>query len=218
MKRLFLALAVGLVAAPALALPPLGATIGYSADVVSHRSYDFVAAIDDLPRFVLTAGTRFHLDHGTVDLDLAFSFGGYSGTAHQTLGTELMLVALEVAGTYRYPWMRHLEPTLRLSAGPSWATLTAYTAGGSVHQTVPNLSATGLLGLSVPFLLSRDRGLELVFDLGVGYSLRPVFAFDALQRDPPEHPTGDEVRDVPLSLGELNLSGMAYRFSVGLRF
>lgn len=216
MKRLLLAL-VGLAAGPALALPPLGATVGYAADVVSRRSFDFVAAEDHLPKFAVSAGTRFALERGNVDLDLAFQTGGVGTSSHQWLKTDLGLVTLEVAVTYRYPWLRHLEPYARVSAGPGWATLTAVTSGGAVHQTLPGLTATGLVGLSFPFAFSAQGTTALVLDFGVGYSLRPVYNFNSLQREPPLHPTGDEVPDVPLALGKLDLSGIAYRFGVGMR-
>jgi hypothetical protein len=216
MKRLLLA-TVALFAAPALALPPLGATVGYAADVVSRRSYDFVAAEDHLPKFAVSAGTRFALERGTLDLDLAFTTGGAGATSHTTLNTELGLITLEAAATFRYAWLRHLEPYARVSAGPGWATLTAYTAGGPVYQTLPNLSATGLVGLSFPFALTAQGTATLVLDFGVGYSLRPVYNFNSLQREPLKHPTGDELPDVPLALGRLDLSGIAYRFGVGMR-
>ena len=217
MKRFLPVLAMGLLAAPALAFPPLGASVGYSADVVSRRSYDFVAVDDHMPSFAVSAGTRFALERGTLDLDLAFTTGGAGATAHQSLKTGLQLVTLEVAATYRYPWLRHLEPYLRVSAGPGWATLTVNTTGGAVHQTLANASGTGLLGLSFPFALSPRGTATLVLDLGVGYSLRSTYAFNSLMRDPPKHPTGEEVPDVPLSLGRLDLSGISYRFGVGMR-
>ncbi|MHB8877037.1 MAG: hypothetical protein ACYC8T_25355 [Myxococcaceae bacterium] len=217
MSRLVPALAVLLSAAPALALPPISASVGFATDVASFRSYDLVDTDDHLPKLAVTGGTRFALERGTVDLDLLFTTGATGTTAHQVLQTGLGLVTLEAAVGYRYGWMRHFEPYARLSAGPGWATLRVSTPGGAVHQTVTNVTGTGLLGLSFPFQLGPKAAIALVFDLGVGYSLRPVFNFDSLQHEVPVHPTGEEVREVPLSMGRMDLSGFAYRFGVGVR-
>ncbi len=211
------ALAALLAASPAAALPPLSASFGYSADVVSTRSFDFVSETDHLPRPVASVGYRLELQRGAVDVELAFSGGGTAAPSHQTMDATLGLVSLEAAVTYRHSLFAHLEPYLRLSGGPGWATLTVQTGGVALHQTVVNPSATALLGASVPFQLGEGSGVALVLDAGVGYSVRPGYRFDALRADPPPHPTGDELAAAPLSLGRLDLSGIAFRLGLGLR-
>ena len=76
---------LGLLAAPAWALPPVSFSLGYSAQVISSRSFDFVANQDHLQLFRAGAGYSLPVWRGFLDLEVAFASGGTNELSHGTL-------------------------------------------------------------------------------------------------------------------------------------
>lgn len=216
LSSLLLALTVS---APALAeVPALAADLGYAATVVPAKALDLVAPQDHLGSFHVGAAATLPVSDAQVDIEAAFNSGGSNTTAHGTVATSLWLRGVEVGARYRYPVRRWLEPYLRLSGAYEWGTLTLLNEA-SLTQTVGNPSGTALVGVQLPVALAKGaRAPKLLLDLGVGYTLRPGFRFDALGPAPvkpaPEDPLGRGTVD----LGTLPLSGVAYRITVALRY
>jgi hypothetical protein len=90
---------------------------------------------------------------------------------------------------------------------------------GVLNQDVGQVAATGLLGLCLVFPTQpRDASSPaFLVDFGVGYGFRPKARFDALAPEPPDEDAEEPVPSVPLPVGDLPLSGVAYRLQLGLR-
>lgn len=210
-----LALAVGMAAMPARAeLPPLRLEIGYGAQVVEAREWDFLDENDHLPQFRLGAGTSFAAGFGAIDAQLAF-LSGATEKASYGISPRLWMRGLELSAQYRLPLHRVLHPYARLGASWDWATLSV---ADDVWQTVSAPAGVGRIGVQarIPVAAQTSRPASLVFDVGVGYTLRPEFAFDALRRRPAGEAPSDPIGDGALDLGTLPMSGISYAFTVGV--
>ena len=199
-------------------LPPVSASLGYASEVFSSREYDLVDGDDHLPMWRLGAAYTLRPARGILDLELQVHTGATSESAHQALESKLWLRGVGAGATWRYPLYRHLEPYARLGASYDWATLTM---GGEnrLEQTVSRPAANGMLGLQVPMPLRPDGENipAIVLDFGVGYTLRPAFAFNAMAPREPDEPAEDPIARVPTNLGDISLSGISYRILLSFR-
>ena len=122
-----------------------------------------------------------------------------------------------MGAAYRYPLARYFVPYARLSVGFDWATLSVGT--DALLQRVGHPSVTGLAGFTIPIISVKDQGVLhdwVIFDLGVGYALRPSYAFSALARPEQGSPAVDPIARAPVDLGKLGLSGITYRIGLSL--
>jgi hypothetical protein len=195
-------------------LPPIRAEVGYAAQVVTNRSWDFVDDDDHLPMWRLAAGTTFDLDVGIVDAQLAYLTGATS-TPSQGLQPTLWMRGFELSGQYRWPLWKALQPYARVGVTWDWATLNF----GSPNITQTSAVPGGLARLGAQTRIpvsARDRPAHLIFDVGVGYALRPAFNFDAMLPAEPANPPDDPIREAPLNMGRLSMSGISYAVTVAL--
>lgn len=210
---------LGLIAAPAWALPPLSLSLGYSAQVFTSRSFDLVASADHLQMFRVGIGYSLPVPRGTLDLEVAFSTGGTQDFAHGTVPVQFGLFGVEAGGSWRYPLLAHFEPYVHLGAGWDWASLTIVDQT-RLTQTVSNISGSAMLGAQVPFKLGPDDSHApwLLLDLGVGYILRPGASFHAMAPAQASPTPEDPIAHATTNLGTLPLSGIQYRVLLTLRF
>lgn len=207
-----------LLSTPALAaLPPLSASFGYAAEVITTRDYDFVDGNDHLPMLRVGVAYSLAVSRGILDVELQFHTGDTRELVHQAINADLWLRGVEGGAAWRYPLLRHLEPYARIGAGYDWATLQL--AGPRLEQTAGAPAASALAGVQLPLWLSSgaERSSAIVLDLGIGYTLRPSFAFDAAMPRPPDEPGEAPIENVPTNLGSLSLSGISYRLLVSYR-
>jgi hypothetical protein len=203
----------------AQAAPPLTASAGLAAQVVTNRSFDLVSEDDHLSMGRIAAGYTLEIGDRLLDLEVGYQSGTASATLHETRPATLVFRGLDLGAAYRIPLYRYLEPYARASLGWDFATLSVGPSG-TLEQRVSHPSLTALLGLSVPLITVKHREVWhqwLVFDVGMGYSARPSFHFDALAPKKPTRPDPDAVARAPVDLGTLALSGIAYRFTLTLR-
>jgi hypothetical protein len=205
-----------LVAAPAWALPPVQLSLGYSAQVFSSRSYDLVSSNDTLQSVRLAAGYSFELSRGAIEAEVAYQTGGSDDRTHGGYSANFELRSLEAGVSYRYPLFSHLEPYVHLGAAVDWATLSLATT--QLTQTVMGGSGNALIGAQIPFKLGPDgsRAPWLLMDLGIGYVLRPVAGFHAMQPGLTNH-TDDPIAHGTTDVGRLPLSGVQYRVLLTFR-
>ena len=212
-----------LLAAPATAraTPPLVLTTGFSGQAITDRSWDLVDVDDHLPMAHVAAGWAFDVSGGRLEASLGFLSGSTRATLHDSHEAALMLRSLELGATFRHPFARRFEPYVRLAGGFDWATL-SIGSEGTLEQRIARPSATAMLGAAIPLVvttssLSGRRHEWLLLDLGVGYTVRPSFDFDALAPAEPDRPAADGIARTPTDLGQLAMSGVAYRLGLTLR-
>jgi hypothetical protein len=210
-----LALVAVLSPSEASARAPLSFRLGYAAQVSTARAYDLVDENDHLPLFRLGAAYAFPLQVGRLEVEGGLLTGGTSASLHQLTTARLGLSGVELGAAYRVRLGALAEPYVQALVGCDWLNLRI----GSVRQDVGQLSATGLLGVSLLFPVHRGRpdGPLFLFDVGVGYGFRPEARFDALSPEPPDEDVQEPIPEGPLRLGSIPLAGMAYRFQIGLR-
>ncbi|HEX8824983.1 MAG TPA: hypothetical protein VF794_34015 [Archangium sp.] len=208
-------LAAALCPSQASARPPLSLRLGYAAQVSTARAYDLVDENDHLPLFRVGAAYAFPMPEARWEVEGGFLSGGSSASLHQLEMAKLGLVGVEVGGAYRVRLGSYVEPYAQVLIGYDWLKL----GMGELGQRVGQVSATGLLGVSVVFPVQayKAKGPSFLFDLGVGYGFRPDARFDALAPEPPDEDVKEPVPSQPLRVGDLPLRGVAYRLQVGLR-
>jgi hypothetical protein len=211
-----LLLAAGLVPSEASADVPLSFRLGYASQVSTARAYDLVDQNDHLPLFRVGAAWAFTVPRGRLEVEAGFLSGGSSAQLHLVSEADLGLTGVELGAAYRLRLGSVVEPYAQALVGYDWLSLRV----GALRQGVGQVSATGLLGVS--FLVSTRTGEDssptILFDLGVGYGLRPEARFDALAPEPPDEDVEEPIASTPVSLGAMPLSGVTYRLQVGLRF
>jgi hypothetical protein len=208
-------LASVLSASPASARAPVTLRLGYAGQVSTARAYDLVDEDDHLPLFRLGAAYAFLLPSGRLELEGGFLAGGSTASLHGLTDAKLGLVGVELGAAYRVRLGSYLEPYVQALVGYEGLNLRI----GALRQDVGQVSATGLLGVSLVFPLQSRVATSpsVLFDLGVGYGWRPQARFDALAPEPPDGDVEEPVSSAPLRVGDLPLSGVAYRLQVGLR-
>lgn len=196
--------------------PPLTATLGFGSQYATHRSYDLVDDDDVMPTVRAAVGYGFQLPRALLDVELGYQSGGTSASLHGLRESSLWLHGVDVGATYRYSLFKYLQPYAGIAAGYEWATLEA----GALQQRVGSPRVTAMAGLGVPLVLiprdGQDHALFFV-DFGVGYTLRPLFAFDAMKPEPPAKPAPDAIPIAPLDLGRMELSGLTWRLALTFR-
>ncbi len=199
----------------ASARAPVSLRLGYAGQVSTPRAYDLVDEDDHLPLFRLGAAYAFLLPGGRLELEGGFLTGGSSASLHGLTEAKLGLVGVELGAAYRVRLGSFFEPYAQALVGYDSLNLRI----GALNQEVGQVSATGLLGISLLFRTHPSVASSPVFlvDLGVGYGFRPEARFDALAPEPPDEDAEEPVPSVPLRVGDLPLSGVAYRLQVGLR-
>ena len=209
---------LGLLAAPAWAIPPVSFSLGYSAQVFSARSFDLVSSNDTFQSVRVGLGYSFRLPRGAIDLEAAFATGGTEESTHANVPVYFELKGIEASVGYRYPLFAHLEPYLRVGAGWDWATLTLQDAT-RLTQTVSNVSGAAMLGAQIPFKLGPNdsRAPSMLMDLGLGYTLRPGAGFHAMEPKRLVNPGEDPIAHGTTNLGTLPLSGIQYRVLMTIR-
>ena len=208
-------LAVALRPSEASARPPVSLRLGYAAQVSTARAYDLVDENDHLPLFRVGAAYAFPVRGGArLEVEGGVLSGGSSASLHLMDTAKLGLVGVEVGAAYRVRLGSYVEPYAQALLGYDWLKLGI----GPLGQRVGQVSATGLLGVSLVFPLHvrNAEGPSFLIDLGVGYGLRPDARFDALAPEPDED-AEEPVPSQPLRAGDLPLRGVAYRLQVGLR-
>jgi hypothetical protein len=211
-------LAFALLAAPALALPPVSVSLGYSAQVFSARSYDLVGGHDHLQQIRVGAGYALPVWRGFLDLELAFATGSTGQVTHNNVPTSFVLRGLEAGAAFRLPMFKHFHPYLLVGAGWDWSTLTVLN-DARLTQTVSDLSGRAMLGAQIPFKLgpSYSRAPFLMLDLGLGYVARSGAGFHAMGPSPGYGVQEDPIPHGNTDVGTLPLSGIAYRILVTCR-
>ena len=221
MKPMLMAATLTLVGGTAWAeLPVLAADVGVTANVISTRQFDLVSSTDHLALGHVGAAITFEIPYSALDVELAYHGGEVAEQAHSTVKASLAMKGVEVGATWRYPWLRHLHPYAHLGVGVDWATLTLFDTS-RLTQTVANPSGTGLVGVQVPFRLARKpagRAPVLLIDVGVGYTLRPGYAFTTLAPTPGTPQPADPVPSSTVNVGTMPLSGITYRVLLALRY
>jgi hypothetical protein len=194
---------------------PVSLRLGYAGQVSTPRAYDLVDENDHLPMFRLGAAYAFLLRSGRLELEGGFLTGGSSASLHGLTEAKLGLVGVELGAAYRVRLGSYFEPYVQALVGYDGLNLQV----GVLKQDVGQVSATGLLGLSLVFPVQPNIAGSPAFlvDLGVGYGFRPEARFDALAPEPPDEDAEAPVPSLPLRVGDLPLSGVAYRLQVGLR-
>lgn len=211
MRAPLLVMIASLAPGPALA-GPFTASLGLSTQVATARAYDLVDDDDHLPMLRVAGGLRLDAPRGALEADLGFSTGATSAPLHASREAGLWLRGLSLGATYRLALHRRFEPYAKLEAGWDWATLSL--DDDALGQRVSRLAATGMLGFQVPVISTEREGVtrdRVVFDLGVGWTVRPGFEFDAIAPEPPERPDPEAIPRAPLGLGTLPMSGAVYR-------
>lgn len=211
----FAALLLQSLPATASSLPPLTASLGVGAQVVTDRAYDMVDDNDHLPMIHVGAGYRFQLAGGGLELELGYQGGSTSAPLHAGADAKLWLRGLELSATYRYPLWRFCEPYARLGLGVDWATLSL--DGDALTQRVSVPSGSAMVGFSVPLVTTKaeaGRRALVAIELGLGYALRRAADFNALAPEPPGKVSPDAMGQTGIDMGKLFLSGITYR--VGL--
>jgi opacity protein-like surface antigen len=215
----FVAIQLHSLPATASKLPPLTASFGLGAQVVTNRAYDMVDDNDHLAMVHVGAGYGFELAGGTLELELGYQGGSTSAPLHGGSDANLWLRGLELNATYRYPLARYFEPYARLGAGVDWATLSLN--DGALNQRVSVLSGSAMLGFNVPLVASKDelgrRRTRLALDVGLGYAQRQAADFNALAPEPPDKVSPDTIGYNGINLGKLFLSGITYRIGLTAR-
>lgn len=198
-------------------LPNVSLSVGAQTQVVTGRDFDLVGNDDHFMRLRLGAAYALHPPVGRLDLEAAYVDGLKSSTLHQAMKAQLGLRGFEVGALYRYPLHRHLEPYARLGTGYDWGVLVV--GEGRLEETVANPFGSALFGAQLPMQLA-DRGTKdpsVVFDLGVGYTLRPEYAFHRLTPKTASPLPPDSVPNQAVDFGSLGLSGITYRLQLALR-
>jgi hypothetical protein len=214
----FVAILLQSLPAAASNLPPLTASFGLGAQVVTDRAYDMVDDNDHLAMVHVGAGYGFELARGTLELELGFQGGGTSAPLHAGPDAKLWLRGLELSATYRYPLSRFFEPYARFGAGVDWAALSLN--DDALSQRVSVLSGSAMLGFNVPLVGSSTelgRGFRLALDVGLGYSQRQAADFNAVAPEPPDKVSSDAIGRAGINLGKLFLSGITYRVGLTAR-
>ena len=212
-------LLVVVLAAPAWAQrPELSASLGFASETLGSSQYDLVAKDDALPMYRVGAGVGFKLPVGSLDAELTWRSGSSGATAHQSVSSELRVRGLEVGAAYRYPWLKHLQPYVRLGAGWDWASLSLLDVG-CLTQTVSHPSGSLLAGVQVPFRLGSGAAWapEVSIDLGLGGVLRPAYAFGAMAPTPPSGRVEDPIARGTVNLGAMPMSGFTWRLGLTVR-
>jgi len=209
---------LGLLAAPAWALPPVSLSVGYSAQVFSARGYDFVAGHDHLQQLRVGAGYALPVWRGFLDLELAFASGSTHQWTHGAIETSFVMRGLEAGASFRLPVRTHFHPYLQVGAGWDWSTLTVGSQA-RLTQTVSAASGRAMVGAQIPFKLgpSDSKAPFLMFDLGLGYVVRPSAGFDAMAPAQAAVSGEEPIARARTDLGTLPLSGIAYRVGVTFR-
>ncbi|PTL80896.1 hypothetical protein [Vitiosangium sp. GDMCC 1.1324] len=199
----------------ASARAPLTFRLGYAGQVSTARAYDLVDENDHLPLFRTGIAYAFLLPGGRLEVEGGFLSGSTSAPLHQVATAKLGLVGVELGAAYRVRVGTHFEPYAQALVGYDWLNLQL----SELKQGTRQLSATGLVGVSLLLPLQRSNPDSLAFlvDLGVGYGFRPEARFDALAPTPPGKDEEEPIRSAPLPVGTLPLSGVTYRLQVGLR-
>jgi hypothetical protein len=199
----------------ASARAPVSLRLGYASQVSTARAYDLVDEDDHLPLFRLGVAYAFLLPGGRLELEGGFLTGGSAASLHGLTDARLGLVGAELGAAYHVRLGTYFEPYVQALVGYNGLNLRV----GALNQDVGQVSATGLLGLSLVFPLQPTAATSPSFlvDVGVGYGFRPKARFDALAPEPPDEDAEEPVPSVPLRVGDLPLSGVAYRLQVGLR-
>jgi hypothetical protein len=220
MRHLPVACAVLLLAAvlspsEALARPPMSFRLGYASQVSTARAYDLVDENDHLPLFRVGAAYALPLTGGRLEVEGGFLTGSTSALLHQVAEAKLGLVGVELGAAYRVSLGSVVEPYAQALIGYDWLGLRV----GSLRQDVGQVSATGLLGVSLVLALHPGRAGSpaFLFDVGAGYGFRPGARFDALAPEPPGQGSPEPIPSTALPVGSLPLSGVAYRLQIGLR-
>ncbi|WP_257450305.1 porin family protein [Archangium lipolyticum] len=210
-----LLLAAVLSSPEASARAPLSFRLGYAGQVSTPRAYDLVDENDHLPLFRVGAAYALPLTGGRLEVEGGFLTGGTSASLHHATEAKLGLTGVELGAAYRASLGSFVEPYAQALIGYDWLGLRV----GQLRQDVGQVSATGLLGVSFVLPLHRGRAgtPAFLFDVGAGYGFRPRARFDALTPEPPARSDQEPIPSTALQAGSLPLSGVAYRFQVGLR-
>lgn len=215
--KLFTSLVLLAALPAAAAWPEVGANLSYAGNVNQSRNFDLVSSTDHLALTHVAASVTFAAAKGRLDVELAYETGGVGDSAHQSIPTQLSLQGFELGATWRYPLLQHLEPYAHLGGELDWVNLTLIDTQ-HLTQTVANPGVNGLLGVQVPLSMgiSAARPGTLLLDIGVGYVLRPSYAFHALSPQVAGRPA-DPVAQSPVDLGSMPMSGISYRIGVSFR-
>jgi hypothetical protein len=197
------------------ARPPVSLRLGYAGQVSTARAYDLVDENDHLPLFRVGAAYALPLTGGRLELEGGFLTGSTAASLHQVTEAKLGLVGVELGAAYRVSLGSFVEPYAQALIGYDWLDLRI----GQLSQDVGQVSATGLLGISLIFPVhpGREGSPSFLFDVGAGYGFRPGARFDALAPEPPGKGDLEPIPSTALQAGSLPLSGVAYRLQVGLR-
>jgi len=213
-------------------VPTLSASIGYSSEVYTSRSWDLVDDDDHLPMLRVGAGTSFEVASGFVDVEAAFQSGASRGAAHSTVSTDFWLRGVRVGAAYRYPLWRFFQPYVQLGGGVDWATLTLI-APSRLTQTVPAGVGTALVGFQVPIRLGGPvawasgphtrpaddvRRPFLVLDIGLGGVLHSGTSFSSMQPEAPAKPPVDPLGQGSVDVGSIPLTGFTFRVLASARW
>lgn len=181
---------------------------------VQDPSLDLVSDNDALPRtefgFAISPAPSWAVE-------LSYGLVGASATSFEVVESNLWLHQFQLAAVHYLPLWSHFRARARAGGAFELAHLRLEPGGGpSYSDTAALLALEATLG--VEWILPLfTQGLLFGTTVDAGYGYRPILAsFDELERTDGE--TSGRIRQLPVDVGELDLSGWVLRFGVSMHF